>query len=91
MNPNPLDCEVLYNANSRTHLVYAVGRIKFHAIVLDGSVRAVALDLIKRRDLTPILYKGQPYPVARAVRLLKRAGKTLGITEEAKRVLAELS
>lgn len=84
------DVAVLMNRNSRTHIVFKTGRLYMHAVALDGHVRLVQLPLIERRHLKPVLYKGQPYPLKRAVRKLLAAGKTLGITDGARSALKTL-
>jgi hypothetical protein len=83
--------EVLRDHNYRTHLVYKTGRTLMHAVVLDGNVRLAHLPLIERRNLIPLEHHGKPYPVARAVRALKRAGRELGITDGARDVLKEIA
>jgi hypothetical protein len=53
-------------------------------------VRVVRLERAEERYLRPLLRRGEPYPLRRALRRFKGAGKTLGITDAAKAVLREL-
>ncbi len=63
------------------------GRTKLHLLVIDTTVRVISRPLREQRYLQPLLLKGQPYPVRRAVRRFRDAGRTLGITEAAKEML----
>ncbi len=42
---------------------------------------------VVRLSLRPVDYKGKAYPIARAKRFLRGAGRRFGITKEAKRLL----
>lgn len=68
-------------------LVVKEGRKYLHAVEIDKQVKMVALPRESRRQMRPLLYKGQPYPVSRAVRAFMHAGKTLGITKSATTML----
>ena len=81
---------VMMDHNSRTHIIIKEGRVYAHAIVLNGSVRKVAIPRSDLRDFRQIEYKGQPYPLRRAVRRLLQAGKSLGITAGARAILKSL-
>ena len=53
----------------RVLIVYRTGRKMVHAIELDRPpVRLVRLPLTECRYMTPLEYKGRPYPLTRAVR-----------------------
>jgi len=79
--------EILRDHNAHTYLVFRVARVKMYAIALSAPVRVVRLDKAERRYMTPLIYKGKPYPLARAIRHLRVAGKELGITKGARAVL----
>lgn len=85
-----MNAEVLRNNQGRTHIVYKTDS-KLHAVVLDNSVHLAHLPLRERSRLVPLEYKGKPYPIRRAVSKLKRAGRVLGITEGAAKVLKEMT
>ncbi|MGH8758104.1 MAG: hypothetical protein ACREVW_01090 [Burkholderiales bacterium] len=71
-----------------------------HALIvfehLGARVRAlkigppVRVARYERRDLTPLLYRGQPYPLRRALRHFQDARRTFGITDTARDVLRQL-
>ncbi len=83
--------EILRDRNAHALIVFRIGRTKLHALALhQPPVRVVKLEKAERRDLVPLLHKGKPYPLPRAVRLFKRAGRALGITDKARRTLDEL-
>ena len=76
--------ELLRDHNAHTLLVFKEGRTFLHAIVLHHPpVRIVKLPRTERRYLQPLLYKGRPYPITRAVRRIRQAGRNLGITKGA--------
>ena len=73
--------EILRDSNAHTLLVFKEGRTYLHAIALhQPPVRVVKLPRLERRHLRPLEYRGRPYPLARALRLFRRAGRELGIT-----------
>lgn len=80
---------VCRDANARTHLIATVGHKWLTCVVIDFPVRLVQLP-VKDHGLVPMLYQGQPYPVKRAVKLLRRYGKDHGITEGAAHALETL-
>lgn len=58
-------------------------------IIRDSGVTAHRLAITEERHMTPSLFKGKDYPVARAVRGFKHAARNLGITKAAKKALQE--
>jgi hypothetical protein len=84
--------EILRDNNGHALIVFKTGRTLLHAVALyNPPVRVVHLDLAERRHLRPILYRGGAYPVRRALRHFKQAGRTLGITGAARKALRELA
>ena len=83
--------QVMMDSNAHTVLVFEEGRGMLRAVCIRRTVRVARIYGRDRAALRPMLYKGQPYPVKRAVRLLRKAGRTLGITKGAKVELARLS
>lgn len=75
---------ILVDHNAHALLVFKEGRTYLHAIALhQPPVRLVKMPILERRHLRPLEYHGRPYPLARAVRLFRRAGRELGITDGA--------
>lgn len=83
--------EILRDHNAHALIVFKEGRTYLHAIALhQPPVRLVKVPLLERRHLQPLEYRGRPYPIARAVRLFRRAGRELGITDGAVAALREI-
>lgn len=83
--------EILLDHNAHALLVFKEGRAYLHAIALhQPPVRVVKLPLLERRHLRPLEYRGRPYPLARAVRHFRRAGRVPGITDGAAAVLRSI-
>lgn len=72
-------------------LIIKKGRTFLHAVVLDGNVRITKLPLAEQRGMEPLMRRGEPYPCHRAARKFLAAGRTLGITKNAKAVLRGLT
>ena len=67
------------------------GRTKLHLLVIEGTgVRVEHHDFTVERQLRPMLYRGDDYPLARAARAFKRAVKVFGATKEALAFLEEV-
>ena len=73
----------------RTALVVNEGRKFVSLIPADFPVRVRKVPLVESKDFIDVEYKGKPYPLKRAVRILKRMGKTGGITKSASKALKE--
>lgn len=56
----------------------------------DGPLRVRKVLKSEERYMTPLLHKDAPYPVRRAVRLMRRHGRAFGVTKEARRFLADI-
>lgn len=83
--------QILRDEHAHALLVFKVGHKLLHALALHcPPVRIVKLPKDARRSMAELQYKGRPYPVARAVRHFKRAGRTFGITGGAQAVLRAL-
>jgi hypothetical protein len=83
--------EILRDHNAHALLVFKEGRAWLHAIALhQPPVRVIKLPLLERRHLRPLEYHGRPYPLPRALRLFRRAGRELGITEGAAAALRSI-
>lgn len=65
--------------------LYRAGRTRLHILVIESSgVIVLTPRLDEAKFITPLLHKSDPYPLDRAVRRFRAAGRTLGITEGAK-------
>lgn len=82
--------ELYRDQNSKCLLLFKRGRTKLHCLTIAPPVRVVKLEKVAERGWTRLLRKGQPYPLKRALRRYKAAGRTLGITDGAKAALDEL-
>lgn len=60
------------------------GRTKYHLVVIDSPVKHVSVQKQEGRYLTPL-----DYPIAKAVRKVRRFAKTAGITRSAMHLLKE--
>lgn len=85
-----MDAELFRDEHAKALLLFKRGHKLLHLLMIAPPVRVVQLEKAEERHFTPLLYKGQPYPLKRAVRRFKHAGKELGITDAAKAVLREL-
>lgn len=67
------------------------GHKYLHLVHIDDSgVRVLTQPKEQLRHAEPLLRKGQPYPVDRFVRHMKRVGKERGITARAQQMLDEV-
>jgi hypothetical protein len=55
------------------------------------GVKVVKFEKSQMRYMRPAELGGRPYPVARAVRHFRRAGRSLGITKGASKALKEIT
>lgn len=75
--------------NARVHVIAKEGHKWLTCVVLDYPIRIVQLP-VDDHGLIPLLYKGAPYPLKRAVRLFRSYTKDHGITDGARDALAAL-
>jgi len=67
-----------------------VGHKNLHAVVIDDvGVRVISEPLAALKHCTDLTLRGQPYPLARLVKHLRRAGHERGITQAALAILDE--
>lgn len=85
-----MNAEVFRDQNSKALLLFKRGRKNLHCLMIAPPVRVVKLEKIEERHFTPLLRKGEPYPLKRAVRRFKAAGRSLGITSAARDILKQL-
>lgn len=86
-----MTAEILRDNNAHALIVFKRGRKMLHALALYAPpVRIVKLEKGDERHLTPLAYRGQPYPLRRALRHFREAGRNLGITKSARTVLRSL-
>jgi len=82
-----MNAELYRDANSKAVLLFKRGRTKLHCLMIAPPVRVVKMEKAEERGFTPLLRRGEPYPLRRAVRQFRKAGATLGITAKAREVL----
>lgn len=74
-----------WHADDGHHTVLAhEGRKHYHLVVMDFPVKHVSVPKQEGRHLREL-----PYPLAKAVRSVRRFAKTAGITRAAQRMLKE--
>jgi hypothetical protein len=56
-----------------------------------GGMRLWKVPLSDEKYMRPLLRKGKPYPISRAVKSFRRVGRTHGISKGAKKLLTEVS
>lgn len=81
---------------SYTCLVVKQGHRWARAVVIKPPVDVKRIELRDKDKkvatvLRPMFFEGQPYPVERAIRRLLEAGRTLGITDRAHKLLEGLA
>lgn len=83
---------VRYHDGERyTSALLKVGHKNMHAVVIDDcGVRVVSEPKDGSRYCMPLTRKGQPYPLERLVKHMRRIGRERGITAGAKAILAEV-
>jgi hypothetical protein len=65
--------------------LYRSGRTRLHIIVIESSgVIELTPKLDEAKFIKPLVHKGGAYPIDKAVRRFRSAGRTLGITSAAK-------
>ena len=70
-------------------LVLERGRKWIKIIPIEShAVRIRKVPLTEEKFMSPATFKGQPYPLPRAVKIFKRHGRTFGITKTAKKALS---
>jgi hypothetical protein len=78
----------MVDPNAHALIVVKEGRTFLHAVALfNPPVRIVKMRREELRQLRPLLYHGKSYPLARAVRRFREAGRALGITKSAAAIL----
>lgn len=67
-----------------------VGTKHIHVCCIDDAgVRVISAPKEEERYVTPLLRRGEPYPVERLVRKFLAVGRQRGITKEARLMLEE--
>ena len=85
-----MNAELFRDHNSKAPLLFKRGHKMLHCLMIAPPVRVVKLEKIEELHFTPLVLAGQPYPLRRALRRFKAAGKALGITDAAKEILRTL-
>ena len=85
-----MNAEIFRDGNSKAVIVFKRGHKKLHCLMIAPPVRVVKLEKVEERHFTPLFFKGTPYPLRRALRAFKGAGRNLGITDGARQIIREL-
>jgi len=56
-----------------------------------GGLKLWKVPLTDEQHMRPLLLKGKPYPVSRALKSFRKMGKTHGISKGAKKLLKEVA
>jgi hypothetical protein len=84
-----------YESASRVAFVKHGGRKWLQVLCIDatasGGMKLWKVPLSDTQYMRPLLRKGKPYPMKRALVSFRRMGKTHGITKGAKKLLKEAS
>jgi hypothetical protein len=81
---------VMKNHHNNIFIIFKEGRKWVHAVTLDQPVRLQRLTHDQEANLTPALYRGERYPLARACRRLLAFGRRVGITDGARAALKQI-
>lgn len=79
--------KVLLDHNNRTFLLTHEGRKFNHGVALAAPVRKIRVPISDMKFYRVAVYRDKPYPVSRAKRRLREAGRHLGITKGAAKEL----
>ena len=79
----------------RSALVRTGGSKWLQVVAIDattsGGLKLWKVPLADTKHMQPLLLKGKPYPMARALKTFRKMGKTHGISKGAKKLLKEAS
>lgn len=82
-----------YESAVRCALVRHGGRKWLQVLCIDattsGGMKLWKVPLTDTQYMKPLLRKGKPYPMSRALKVFRKVGKTHGITKGAKKLLKE--
>ena len=81
------------NSSFRTALVKDGGRKWLQVVALDatpdGGLRVWRVPVSEVKFMTPLLFRGKPYPMLRALKTFRSLADTHGITQGARKILKE--
>ncbi len=84
-----------YESCVRSAFVKHGGRKWLQVLVIDatasGGMKLWKVPLTDTQYMKPLLRKGKPYPIKRAVGIMRGMGKTHGISKGAKKLLKEVA
>lgn len=88
--------KVRHGYNSAVRVAFVKSGPKWLKVVAldasaDGGLRVWKVRADERQYMTPLLRKGKPYNIKRALRTFRSLAATHGITRGAKKLLAEVS
>ena len=85
-----MTAELYRDQHAKALILFKRGTKMLHCLMIAPPVRVVKLERQDERYLVPLLLHGESYPLKRALRRFKAAGRELGITGRAKDVLREI-
>ena len=71
-------------------IIFDVGSKYVHILPMESRPLRTRKIPIDSHRLTPLTYKGKPYPIARVKKIFKRHAETFGMTVSAKKVLTSI-
>ncbi len=92
MEANPLISFHTTDGSVRAAMIVKVGQKYTSLVWTDDRKPGVRINKVPHehlRNSPPLLYKGKPYPLARAKKLFRKMGRTFGITKSAKIALRD--
>ena len=82
-----------HNSSFRTALVKTRGKKWLQVVALDasqdGGLRVWKVPVSDERYMTPLLFRGKPYPMTRALKTFRSLAATHGCSKAAKKFLKE--
>ena len=82
-----------YESAVRSALIKHGGRKWLYVVALDattlGGIKLWKVPLTDAKYMQPLLLRGKPYPMARALKTFRSLGKTHGITKGAMKIIKE--
>ena len=85
-----MTAELFRDSHSKALLLFKRGHKMLHCLVIAPPVRVVKFERAEERYFTPLLLAHEPYPLRRALRHFRKAGRIFGITKKARIIINAL-
>lgn len=82
-----MNAELYRDQHSKAIILFKRGHKLLHCLTIAPPVRVVKIEKHEERYFAPLLRNGEPYPLKRALRRFKEAGRSLGITDGARQAI----